>query len=64
MWRGLLKLYFLRKLFGGGGRTGGRGGRGGRGGCGCFGSLALVVLVVVAIFLLRSCGGDAPVSTF
>ncbi|WP_266203901.1 hypothetical protein [Pontibacter kalidii] len=58
MWRGLLKLYFLRKLLGRGGRTGDRGG------CGCLGSLALIVLVVAAFLLLRSCGGDAPTSAY
>lgn len=58
MWRGLLKLYFLRKLFGG------RGSGGGKGGCGCMGMVALIAIVVVAFLLLRSCGGDAPTSTF
>ncbi len=53
-----MKLYFLRKLLGRGGRTGDRGG------CGCLGSLALIVLVVAAFLLLRSCGGDAPTSAY
>lgn len=57
MLRGLLKLYFLRKLFGGGGT-------GGKGGCGCLGLVAILVILVVAFLLLRSCSGGVPTSTF
>ncbi|MBC5992807.1 hypothetical protein [Pontibacter cellulosilyticus] len=58
MWRGLLKLYFLRKLFGGGTA-------GGKGGCGLgAGCLGLVLIIVIIVFVLRSCGGDAPTVTF
>ena len=59
MWRGLLKLYLLRKLFGGGGTAGGRGGCGLGAGC-----LGVVLIIVIIVFVLRSCGGDAPTSTF
>lgn len=55
MFRGLIKLFLINKLFGGrGGATGGR--RRGMG-CGCIGIVVIVVVVLLALFLLRGCEG-------
>jgi hypothetical protein len=56
MWRGLLKLFLFRKLFGGASKTGGKSG------CGFnFGCLGLVVVVILIVLALRTCNvNDDP----
>ncbi len=47
-------MFLLRKLMGGGGRTGGRG----RGGCAGIGCLGLIVILALAYFLFSYLGGS------
>ncbi len=61
MWRGLLKLFLFRKLFGGASKTGKKSG------CGFnFGCLGLVALLVLIVLALRTCNVNdelAPADT-
>lgn len=55
MFRGLIKLFLINKLFGG--RGAGMGGRRRGMGCGCIGIVVTIVVVLLILFLLRGCEG-------